>query len=103
MGMKPLRIRWAGSAEEDLDRLLAFIAAEDPAAARRLWARLMEALDHAAWHPEMAPALEGVGTNYRDLLAVRPFRLVTRVEPRTLWVVAVLRQEQDFDPGRFLQ
>ncbi|MDR3671388.1 MAG: type II toxin-antitoxin system RelE/ParE family toxin [Holophaga sp.] len=102
MGVKPLAIQWAAPAEDALDRILGFIEAENPAAARKLWARVMRAVANAALHPEMAPHFPGLGRTYREILAVRPFRVVYRVEAGALRVIAVLRQEQDFDPQRFL-
>jgi len=89
MGLKALPIQWAGPAEDGLDRILAHIEMEDPAQAAR--------------YPEMAPQLADLGRTYREILTVRPFRVVYRTEGGTLRVIAVLRQEQAFDPGRFLE
>jgi plasmid stabilization system protein ParE len=102
MGMKALRILWAASAEAEFDRLLSYIQAEHPPAARKLWAKVMEAIELASLHPELGPYLPELGRSYRELLSVRPFRVVYRIEEGVLRVVAVMRQEQDFDPRRFL-
>ena len=102
MGLKALAIQWAGPAEDSCDRLLSYIEAENPAAARKLWTRLLAAVEHSAQHPEIAPLLPGLGRTYRQILAVRPFRVIYRTEGKALRVIAVLRQEQDFDPQRFL-
>jgi plasmid stabilization system protein ParE len=103
VGVKALAIQWADPAEDGLDRLLSYIEAENPSAARKLWARVMAAVAMAALHPELAPHIPALGRSYRELLAVHPFRVIYRVEGRTLRVIAVLRQEQDFDPERFLE
>lgn len=102
MVVRPLTIQWAGPAEDGFDRLLSYIEAENPAAARKLWARTMAALEKAAIHPELAPHIPALGRTYRELLSVHPFRVVYRVEGGVLRVLAVMRQEQDFDPERFL-
>ena len=100
--MKPRVVSWASPAELSLDLLLAWIEAENPEAARTLWAKLMEAIEHAARFPELAPHIPELGQTYRELLAVRPFRVIYRLEGKELRILAVLRQERDFDPQRFL-
>ncbi len=62
----------------------------------------MEVIEHASLHPEMAPPIPDLGRSYRELLTVRPFRVVYRVEEGVLRVLAIMRQEQDFDPQRFI-
>lgn len=100
--MKVLKIQWAAPAETGLDRILTFIATENPQAARKRWALAKDPVAAAARHPERAPAIPERGRTCREILAVRPFRIITSVEEQTRRVLAVLRQEQDFDPGRFL-
>ena len=102
MGVDGLRIHWSRLAEESLDRLLRYIEAENPEAAKRLWRRVIDAIGHAAEFPEMAPCVSELGRTYREILTARPFRVVYQVEGDVLRVVTVLRQEQDFDPERFL-
>lgn len=103
MGLKPLSIRWADPAERDLDALLSYIAFENPEAARNLYARVMEAIEHAAAFPEMARFIPELGQTYRELLSVRPFRVIYRIAGKELWVIGVMRMEQDFEPNRFVQ
>ena len=100
--MKVLPIHWADPAEASFDRLLSYIEAENPVAARKLYVRVIQALNHAAAYPELAAAIPELGRNYRELLVVRLFRVVYRTEGGVLRVIAVLRQEHDFDPGRFI-
>lgn len=100
--MKALPVQWATSAEDAFDRLLTFIEAENPEAARKLWLNAISAVENAGRYPEMAPHIPELGHTYREILAVRPFRVVYRIEGGILRVIAVMRQEQDFDPQRFL-
>lgn len=102
MGVTALTIQWATPAEDNFDRLLSYIQIENPAAAQKLWARVMEAVENASIYPEMAPHIPDLGRSYRELLSVRPFRVIFRVEGGVLRVIAVMRQEQDFDPQRFI-
>ena len=101
MGLKVLPVIWADPAEAGFERLLSYIEAENPVAARKLYRRTIQALDHAAAFPELAPTIPELGRGYRELLAVRPFRVVYRVEAEALRVIAIMRQEHDFDPLRF--
>ena len=103
MGLTPLGIRWADPAERDLDALLSYIAFENPDAARRLFSRVMEAVEHAARFPELARFIPELGQTYQELLSVRPFRIIYRTVGRELRVIAVMRMEQDFEPERFVQ
>ena len=102
MGVRPLPIRWAEPAERDLDALLAFIAFENPDAARHLFAKVMEAVEQAVAFPELARFIPEAGQTYRELLSVRPFRVIYRIAGKELRVIGVMRMEQDFDPARFL-
>jgi len=102
MGVKPLAIRWGEPAERDLDGLLNFIAFENPEAARHLFTKAMEAVEHAAAFPELARFIPEAGQTYRELLSVRPFRVIYRIAGKELRVIGVMRMEQDFDPQRFL-
>ncbi|BDU73708.1 type II toxin-antitoxin system RelE/ParE family toxin [Mesoterricola silvestris] len=102
MGLKPLGIRWSDPAERDLDALLSCIAFENPEAARSLFARVMEAVENAAAFPERARFIPELGKTYRELLSVRPFRVIYRIAGKDLGVIGVMRTEPDFEPERFI-
>ena len=102
MGVKPLHIRWADPAERDLDAMLTYIAFENPEVAKQLFNRVMESVEHAATFPKMARFIPELGQTYRELLGVRPFRVIYRIVGQELWVIGVMRMEQDFDPERFV-
>ena len=97
-----LAIVWSAPAAEALERILAYIEYENLDAARRIWALALEALETAARFPEAAPRVPGLARDYRAIVSARPLRIIYRVEGGQLRVIAVLRQEQDFDPVRFL-
>ena len=98
-----LAILWSQSAEQDLDNILAYIGFEYMQAAQALFSKLMEAIEHAASFPEMAKYIPELGTTYRELLSVRPFRVIYRLRGDELLIIGVMRMEQDFDAGRFVQ
>ena len=101
MVLKALRIRWSEPAERDLDALLAYIALDNPGAAGRLLGRVLEAVDHAGRFPEMARQILDLGRPYRELLSVRPFRVIHRIAGKELWVIGVMRAEQMFTPETY--
>lgn len=103
MGVRALVVSWTEPAEDNFDLLVSYIAVENPAAAKRLWDRVMSAIERAAAFPDMAPYIPELGRSYREILVVRPFRVVYRIEGNILRVITVMRQEQDFDPERFLE
>jgi plasmid stabilization system protein ParE len=100
--VKPPAIQWADPAEDRFDRMLAYIEVENPVVARKLWGKVMAALEQAARYPELAPHIPALGRTYREILTVHPFRVIYRVEEGRLRVIVVMGQEQDFDPERFL-
>jgi toxin ParE1/3/4 len=102
MGLKPLTIRWADPAESDLDLLLSYIAFENPDAARTLFQKVIEAIEHAALFPEIARCIPELGHTYRELVSVRPFRVIYRISKKELFIIGVMRMEQDFAPERFI-
>ena len=102
MGLKTLTIHWAAPAESDFDSLLSYIAFESPEAARKLFEKVIEAIEHAASFPKMARYIPELGHTYRELVSVRPFRVIYRISGKELWVIGVMRTEQDFAPERFI-
>jgi plasmid stabilization system protein ParE len=102
MGLKALTIRWAAPAEIDFNALLSYIAYENPEAANKLFAKVMEAIEHAASFPEKARHIPELGHTYRELVSVRPFRVIYRILQKEIWVIGVMRIEQDFNPERFV-
>ena len=103
MGLRPLAIRWAAPAESDFDSLLSYIACENIEAARKLFEKVIEAIENAASFPEIARYIPELGHTYRELVSVRPFRVIYRISRNELWVIGVMRMEQDFDPERFIE
>jgi plasmid stabilization system protein ParE len=103
MVLRDLAIRWAAPAESDLDALLSFIALENPDAAIKLFEKVTAAIEHAASFPEMARYIPELGHTYRELISVRPFRVIYRISQKELWVIGVMRMEQDFAPERFIE
>ena len=99
---RPLSIIWAQPAAASLNEILDYIGADAPDVPGALWAKLEAVLNKAAKNPEMYRHVPELGHTYREIVTVRPFRLVYRIEAEVLRVIALLRCEQVFDPKRFI-
>lgn len=102
MGLKRLPVLWAEPAEDSLATLLDHIGAENPEASRCLLFKILEALEKTSTHPNLYRFIPEMGHTYREIVSVRPFRVIYQLSETHLRVMAVLRTEQAFDPARFL-
>lgn len=95
------RVVLAPSASEDVVEIVAHLIASaglDVAIAtnERLDAALAPLDEHAS-RGRLVPELRDRGvTTYRELI-VSPYQLIFRVEPREVWVVAVVDHRRDLD------
>ena len=60
------RLTWAPSAQRDLARLRAFLAAKNPDAARRAIVAILAGVDVIAEHPEVGRSVAGMGLKFRE-------------------------------------
>lgn len=58
------RLTWAPSAQRDLARLRAFLAAKNPDAARRAIVAILAGVDVIAEHPEVGRSVAGMGLEF---------------------------------------
>ena len=89
---------WTDTARNDLESLVDYIAADDPAAAMQVLDRVEQrarALESQARRGRIVPELRAVGVlHYRELLE-RPWRIVYRIEASRVLVLAVLDTRRD--------
>ena len=87
-------ILFTPTAREQFLAALAYIAADDPAAARRLRDRGEESLSRLADHPESGRILpEFPDLPFREVV-VSPYRFFYRVKDDVVWVVAAWHSAQ---------
>jgi len=87
-------ILFTPTAREQFLAALAYIAADDPAAARRLRDRAEESLSRLADHPESGRVLpEFPDLPFREVV-VSPYRFFYRVKDDVVWVVAAWHSAQ---------
>jgi plasmid stabilization system protein ParE len=91
-------VLWTDTARNDLESLVDYIAADDPAAAMQVLdtlERRARALESQARRGRIVPELRAVGVlHYRELLE-RPWRIVYRIEAGRVLVLAVLDTRRD--------
>ncbi|MDZ7853923.1 MAG: type II toxin-antitoxin system RelE/ParE family toxin [Halomonas sp.] len=89
-----LPVVWLDGAIADLVGIVRFIAEENPAAARRLKARLEAAPLALAEHPYLSPAGRVPGT--RELVAHPNYLIVYRVAATRVEIVAVVHTRREY-------
>ena len=93
-------VRWAAAASRDLEDLIAFVARGSPGNAGRLLARLHTAASSLERYPSrgrIVPELMHFGIRQWRELVIRPYRLVYRVERRSVSVLAVFDGRRDLE------
>ena len=94
------RVLWTRTARHDLDAIVAYIAADSIENALSILDRLQEraeSLTTAAERGRPVPELRSIGVHqYRELVE-RPWRIIYRVEPDSVMVLAVLDGRRDLE------
>jgi plasmid stabilization system protein ParE len=83
-------IRWTRPAGQDLEAAHDFLAEKNPAAARRMAADLLRAVDRLEEHPESgAVAFDLVPRGRYRHLVCGHHRIIYRLAPEALWILRV--------------
>lgn len=94
------RVLWTRTARRDLDTVVAYIATDSIENALSVLDRLQEraeSLTTAAERGRPVPELRSIGVHqYRELVE-RPWRIVYRIEPGSVLVLAVLDGQRDLE------
>jgi plasmid stabilization system protein ParE len=91
-----MRLRLSAAALRDLTEAVDFIAAENPEAALRLRARLIEAAESLRDFPALAP-MAGDGRRIFTVSGTR-FRLLYRVREQTVLILRILHGARQWPP-----
>jgi plasmid stabilization system protein ParE len=90
-----MKVKFTPSAREQFLSTLAYIAAENPAAARRVRDRVGNALTRLAKFPNAGRRIPEFPELVHRELVVTPYRIFYRVENKVLWVVALWHGAQN--------
>lgn len=98
--MKRYRVRWTEVAQGDLQRILDFIAVRAPLNAEKVAARLealASMLERAPNRGRVVPELARAGmSEWRELVST-PWRLIFRVDGKTVVVLALVDGRRSLD------
>jgi len=84
------RLRFSRHALSQFEQALAYIAEHDPAAALRLWERIIERLNGLNDVPGKGRVVPELGDPARREIVVPPFRIVYRTTSEEIRIVAVV-------------
>ena len=85
---------WTNPALDELDEIAAWIALDDPAAARRFLVRALKAVERLRRFPDSGRQVpEAPGRTYREVI-VGPCRIIYRREGPAVLIVHVSRGER---------
>lgn len=81
-------------AQDDVDQALIYIAADDPAAADRLYDNILEKLNQVSQHPYSAPEIV-IGRRVYRKVYVHPYNLYYRIVHDKILVMRILHERMD--------
>ena len=81
-------------AQNDVDQALIYIAADDPAAADRLYDDILENLNQVSQHPYSAPEIM-IGHRVYRKVYVHPYNLYYRIVHDKILVMRILHERMD--------
>ena len=97
---KKYEVTWASVAENDLARIIEYLANDSPANALKVLNKLKEKatnLHHSPKRGRIIPELQEYGIyQYRELI-VAPWRLMYRAQEDKIYVLAVLDSRQNIE------
>ncbi|MBI1948396.1 MAG: type II toxin-antitoxin system RelE/ParE family toxin [Deltaproteobacteria bacterium] len=92
-----MRLRWSKEARADLIEARRFVAENNPRAASRLAARIVDAVEHLERNPQMGRAGFLPGT--RELVvATTPYIVIYEVLPDQVSILGVVHGRRDRSP-----
>lgn len=92
-----LPVAWAEEAIQDVETLMAYIAARNPAAARRIRDLIVETTQRLGEHPYLYR--EGREPGTREVIVLPNYIVVYRVELAMIRIVNVLHASQQYPPA----
>lgn len=88
-------IIWTETALQNLDDVAQFIALSSPSAAKNLVDNILKKVERLANHPESGRTPEEISEfNYREIV-VNPLRIFYSYREDKVFILFVMRQEQD--------
>lgn len=94
------KVIWAGSAVQDLESIIDYIAKDSPGNARKILLKIKNSvadLFHSPHRGRFVPELQNQGILlYREII-INPWRVIYRVSQDTVLVLSVFDSRQNFE------
>ncbi|HNX76417.1 MAG TPA: type II toxin-antitoxin system RelE/ParE family toxin [Candidatus Rifleibacterium sp.] len=97
---KRFKINWSEQAALDLERLISYIASENPKTAGQILKRIkteVSQLDNVPFRGRIVPEFEGQGFLLFRELVVTPWRIMYRVSFENVYILAVFDSRKNVD------
>ena len=94
------RVEWAAAAENDLRRIIDYIAVDSPGNAKQVLAKLKQKAASLYSLPErgrIVPELKAQGILVYRELVVPPWRIVYRISDNTIYVLGAIDSRQNVE------
>jgi addiction module RelE/StbE family toxin len=94
------KVLWAGSAVQDLESIIAYIAEDSPANAKKILSKInkiVSDLYHSPHRGRFVPELQSQGILLYRELVVAPWRVMYRVSENTVLVLSVFDSRQNIE------
>lgn len=90
------QIIWTEPALQSLDEIADYISLDNLEAAQKLVKSVFDRVDQLAEHPESGREIPELEVSIFREVIVSPCRIFYRIEVQKLFIVAVMREEQQF-------
>lgn len=94
------KVIWAGSAVQDLENIIAYIAEASPSNARKILSKIKKSVSdlyHSPHRGRFVPELQSQGILLYRECVISPWRVIYRVSESTVWVVSVFDSRQNIE------
>jgi plasmid stabilization system protein ParE len=94
------KVIWAGSAVQDLESIIAYIAEDSPANAKKILSKIkttVSDLYHSPHRGRFVPELQSQGILLYRELVIAPWRVMYRVSENTVLVLSVFDSRQNLE------
>jgi plasmid stabilization system protein ParE len=94
------KVVWAGSALQDLESIIAYIAEDSPANARKILSKIKKTVSdlyHSPHRGRFVPELQSQGILLYREVVIAPWRVMYRVSENTVLILSVFDSRQNIE------
>ena len=94
------KVIWAGSAVQDLEKIIAYITGDSPSNARKILSKIEKSVSdlyHSLHRGRFLPELQSQGILLYRELVIAPRRIMYRVSENTVLVLSVFDSRQNIE------